>query len=243
MERRVTGSLLLTGLLLIVAVGLFIGGPRQRVVAAQPEARASRFLAVTGEAFVALKPDHIRLEVAVPLQPTTPENSLDQVSKVSAALRAHGISKDDIRILRSDLAYQLPGLPGGAPTGVTLLEVILRDTGPARLSEIAGAAGSQGGMVAEARYVAGRRDQAESQAIGQAMKDALAKAKVLAGSAGGTLGRVHSVESQPVVEEGSYLSGLPSVPGLPGVSASIPSAPRGSGYGLRGRVHVTYELR
>lgn len=241
MERKVTGSLLFMGLLLVAAVGLFVGGPRPRVVTAQPATPANQFLTVTGEAFVALRPDHIRLEVAVPLLPESPANSLDPVARVTAALRANGVAKDDIRTLRTDLEYRPPGGEQGA---TALLEVTLRDLDPAKLAEVTGAVAGQGGRVVDARYVAQRRDQAESQAVSLAMKDALAKAKVLAGAAGGTLGRVRSIESQPVVEEGLLLTASPALTGLAGSALPAPPAPaRGDVYGLRSRVNVTYEMR
>gem|GEM_PF-4753446 len=238
MERKVSGFVLMTGLLLIVAVGLFVGGPRQRVVSAQPVPPSDRSITVTGEAFLAMKPDHARLRFTVPQTPLGP-NNVDGATRVTTALRAHGLSRDDVSVVLAGIASAVPG----APT-MALVEANLRDVGPDSVREAVDAATAQGAQLVEARYVSTKHDQMAQQALSQAMKDALSKARGLAGASDGAVGRVKRVEAQPVMEVGASLLGpdMPPSPGAPG-SPAAPVGQGAAGFGLRVRVVVTYELR
>lgn len=234
MERKTFGFVLMTGLLLAAAVGLFVGGPRQRVASAQPAAPSDRSITVTGEAFVALKPDQVHLRFTV-AQTLAGANGRDGPGRVTAALRAHGVARDDVSVVLPGVAPAIPGAPA-----VALVEATLRNVAPEAVREAVEAATAQHAQLIDAHYVSARHDQMAQQALNQAMRDALAKARGLAGAAGGTVGRVKTVEAQPLAEEGASLLGpvVPVLPGTPGLAAE-----RGSGYGLRARVAVTYELR
>lgn len=235
MERKTFGFIVMTGLLLAAAVGLFVGGPRQRVAAAQPAGPSDRSITVTGEALVALKPDQVHLRFTVMDTPAG-ANGLDGPSRVTTALRAHGVARDDVSVVLPGIASAIPGAPA-----VALVEATLRNAATEAVREAVEAATSQGAQLIDAHYSSARHDQMAQQALNQAMRDALAKARGLAGAADGSVGRVKSVEAQPLAEEGASLLGS-VVPPLTGGGAGA-ATQSGSGYGLRARVAVTYELR
>lgn len=233
MERRTGSFLVMVGLLLVVAVGLFIAGPEKRSVAAAPAGTATRFVSVTGEAFLALKPDQVRLRLAVPAGGVVSDTALTPLEKIIAALRATGVSRDDIHAQAPELVPL-----GGNELGAGILDVVLRD--PSRLTDVVTAVTQQGGRLMDARFAVAKPDQPQSQVLNLALKDALAKAKVLASAAGGAVGKVHTVKADRVTEEGAAALTFASAP--PG-QAAFQVVPGSSPYGYRSRVEVTYELR
>ncbi len=222
------------GLLLLLAVGLFVAGPSKRSAAAQPAPATGRSLTVTGESFVALKPEMVRLRLLAPIESNGGPNSLAPIDRLTGALRSNGVSREDIHIQGPTLVLMpLDGMTGSA----MVVDATLRD--PSRLVDTVKAIMAQGGRISGARFMVAKPDQAQNQAISQAIKDALAKAKVLASAAGGSVGRVHSMTVERVAEEGA---GAGAAPLTEGSQVSIPAF-AASGYGFRARVQVSYELR
>ncbi|MHB9146417.1 MAG: SIMPL domain-containing protein [Symbiobacteriia bacterium] len=221
-------------MLLLLAVGLFVAGPSKGSAAAQPAPATGRFISVTGESFVALKPEMVRLRVLAPIESNGGPNSLAPIDRVTGALRSNGVSREDIHIQGPTLALlPLDGMTGSA----MVVDATLRD--PSRLADAVRAVVAQGGRLTGARFMVAKPDQAQNQAINQALKDALAKAKVLASAASGSVGQVHSMTAERVAEEGAS----PGASALTeGSQVSIPAFAAAS-YGFRARVQVSYELR
>lgn len=219
----------LAGALLAVAALVGVGRPEgARGVEAEPEGG----ITVSGLGSVPTVPDQVDLSFGARTHARTAREALDgnsaDVAKVIAALRAAGISSDDIR------TQSLAIYPRYSDDGETLVGYTASNTVLAHVRDLVRAGGIIDAAVsAGANQVSGlsfvRSDETElyRDALKAAITDARGKARVLAAESGVTLGKVIRVVEEGgavpfnVMEDARALADAPIEPGKQEVKANV----------------------
>lgn len=186
-------------LLILAAIGLFVGKPGRETTPAQAvPASGARSLTVTAEGSVKAKPDMARAVIAVETQGRTAsaaqESNAKNLAAVTDRLRSLGVGKDDLSTLRAEI-YPVSGVEGGAPGAFrasSLLDVTISDPDDAgAVLDGALAAGATGIMGVSF----GIKDDTtlRQQAVALAIKNARARADQLAAAAKVTIKGIRSI--------------------------------------------------
>lgn len=197
-------------------------------------------LTVTGQGMAEVVPDMARISLGVTQQAATAGDALDAVAQVSnaifARLEAAGIAPRDMQSSQVNLSpqYDYNRQTDGAPkllgfSANTMVSVRVRDL--SGLGQIMSAVTKDGAnQLNGLQFDLQNRAPAEDAARADAVKDAMARAKVLAEAAGLTLGSVLSIHEggshqAPVGYSGMELaaarSDMPIAAGELEISASV----------------------
>ena len=203
LSRRSALRTILGGALAAAALGTIACTPKTEVTVAGPAQQSG--IAVTGSANVSVKPDVARLNLGVEVTDTTVagarSHAADAMTKVQTALKAKGVQEKDIRTQSLNITPQYTQSPDRTvPPAIrgylvsNVLQVTVRNIDSA--SEVLDAAVAAGGNTVRVNGISFTVDQPEqflSQAREEAVKNARARAEVLAKAAGVTLGAARSV--------------------------------------------------
>ena len=195
-------------------------------------------ITVTGSASVTLKADYARISVGVSSKAATVEQAANEnnaaIYAVIEALKEAGVAEEDIATSNYSVyaEYDYASFGGQKLTGYNVtnqLTVIIRDMDHIGATlDKATAAGANN--IYNIEFLSTKADEAQDEATGYAVQDAMRRAKLLASAAGLNLGGIKSI-SDTVASYGivtrSYASKLDAVAGnsiLPddtSVSASV----------------------
>ena len=196
------GTRLLFGIALASATLATIAcTPTTQVTVASPQQQTG--IAVTGSGTITVKPDIARLslgvQVTAPTVAVARSKAADAATKVQAALKQKGVADKDITTQSLNISPQYASSPNRTPTitGYLVsnqLQVTVRNIDST--SEVLDAAVAAGGDAVRVNSISFTVDQPEqflSQAREEAVKNARARAEVLAKAAGITLGAPRSI--------------------------------------------------
>ncbi len=190
---------LLGGAVAVAALAALACTPKTEVTVAAPQQTG---ITVTGSATVAVKPDIARLNIGVQTTEATVagarNSAAEAMTKVQAALKQKGIADKDLQTQNLSITPQYANNPGGTGTPTirgyqvsNQLQVTVRNLDSA--SEILDAAGGNAVRVNGISFTVDKPEQFLSQAREEAVKNARARAEVLAKAAGVTLGAARAI--------------------------------------------------
>ena len=226
MKSNPNTFLIAVTLLILAAIGLFIGKPGREPGAAQGALAAeARSLTVIAEGSVKAKPDMARAVIAVESEAgnasAAQESNVRKVAAVIDRLRSLGVAKGDIHTLRTDIYSVSVGQGGAAPAfrASSLLDVTISDP-----DDTGGVL--DGALAAGATKILGagfglKDDTAlRPQAVALAVKKARAKADQLAAAAKVAIKGIKSISVEepppsplPTAEALRTGAGAPAIPG------------------------------
>ena len=194
---------ILGGLVAAIALATLACTPTTQVTVASPQQQTG--IAVSGTGKVSVKPDIAQLNLGVEVTDASVavarSRAADVATKLQAALKEKGVADKDIRTQVLNITPQYANTPdrNGTPTIIgyrvsNQLQVTVRNIDST--SEVLDAAVAAGGNAVRVGGISFTVDQPEqflSQAREEAVKNARARAEVLAKAAGVTLGAPRSV--------------------------------------------------
>lgn len=203
LTRRSALRVLLGGTLVVAALGAIGCTPTTQVTVAGPAQQTG--IAVTGTASVSVRPDIARLNLGVEATATTVaaarSSAANAMTKIQEALKAKGVAEKDIRTLSVNITPQYtqspdrtvpPSIRGYLVSNIVQVTVRNLDT----TSDVLDSAVAAGGNTVRVNGITFTVDQPEqflTQARDEAVKNARARAEVLAKAAGVTLGVARSI--------------------------------------------------
>lgn len=193
---------LLGGTVAVAALAALACTPKTEVTVAAAQQTG---ITVTGSATVVVKPDIARLSIGVQTTEATVagarNSAAEAMTKVQAALKQKGIADKDLQTQNLSITPQYANNPGGTGTPTirgyqvsNQLQVTVRNLDSA--SEVLDAAVAAGGNAVRVNGISFTVDKPEqflSQARDEAVKNARARAEVLAKAAGVTLGAARAI--------------------------------------------------
>lgn len=203
LTRRTALRALLGGTLAIAAIGAVGCTPTTQVTVAGAAQQTG--IAVTGTASVSVRPDIARLTLGVEATAATVaaarSSAADAMTKLQEALKGKGVAEKDIRTLSVNITPQYtqspdrtvpPSIRGYLVSNIVQVTVRNLDT----TSDVLDSAVAAGGNAVRVNGITFAVDQPEqflTQARDEAVKNARARAEVLAKAAGVTLGAARSI--------------------------------------------------
>ncbi len=190
------------GTVALAALAALACTPKTEVTVAAPQQTG---ISVTGSATVAVKPDIARLNIGVQTTDTTVaaarNSAAEAMTKVQTALKQKGVAEKDLQTQNLSITPQYANNPTGTGTPTirgyqvsNQLQVTVRNIDSA--SEVLDAAVAAGGNAVRVNGISFTVDKPEqflSQGRDEAVKNARARAEVLAKAAGVTLGAARAI--------------------------------------------------